>query len=568
MLEKLHSLVTFIGLLMIYVPLHAQSPPTNDSCHNALVVMLDEVISFSTIDASTDGPNHPDDCISSGVGPDSLGADIWYSFTSPNTGFVLWSMCGTADFDTKIAVYAPGTICPPTDEDLLDCNEDATDQFNNACANATSAVSFEVIAGETYLLRLGGWISPDSASSGTGTFTIEDYVPPPVPDNNDCENAIIIALGMDQEISNNGATTDGPIHPDDQICFGFGDNTAQADIWYTFTSPVTGTIEWSTCGTVSWDSRLVVYGPDVDCATASPDNTIACSDATSGCTGFTNILFFDAEVGVRYLMRVGGYNGAQGSGTFSLIETDPPEPPANDACSMPDTTWIITAEEADLFDVFFEGTTIAANGSGNIIDPTCGTGQGGDFPDVWYKFNTLGNNEVEIRFTSITSGAEYYIELFESCDGTIGTAIDTFCVLYDNDFSGVLTDTMTNLPAEPTEYLMRISSWIFEPPGEFLFQLVGEIVTRIEEIEFPGKTILFPNPANDQINLGLSLQNVVDLRIEVYNALGEKIQEQDAGKLGKGNHHLAFDASQWPPGIYFMVVQAENAAKSLRFIKS
>lgn len=567
MLKTLQLTLLCFGALTMHFALLAQTPPANDSCQNAIPVMMDEVVEFSTIGADSDGPNHPDDCISSDPAPDSLGADIWYTFTAPTTGFVIWTMCSTADFDTKIAVYTPGTTCPPTNDDLLACNEDGTVD-GVACANATSAAPFEVTEGETYLLRLGGWVSADSASAGTGEFVIETYVPPATPDNDDCENAIAISLGENQEISNNGATTDGPTHPDDPICFGFNDNTAQMDIWYTFTSPITGTVEWSTCGTVNWDSRLVVYGPDIDCASASPDNMIACSDATSGCEGFTNILFFDAEVGVTYLMRVGGYGGAQGSGTFDLTEANPPEPPANDACANPDSIWIITPQQADDFDVSFNGTTISATGSGNIVDPLCGTGQGGDFPDVWYKFNTVGNTEVEVRFTSVTAGAEYYLELYESCDGLIDTAVDTFCVQYTTDFSGVLVDTISNLMPEPKEYLLRISSWIFNPPGDYILQLVGEIVTDTEEELFPGKTRLFPNPTSGQLNLKLDLQQAVALNVEIHNTLGEAVYREQTASLGRGNHTMTFNANNWPPGIYFMVLRAENAVETLRFIKS
>jgi hypothetical protein len=568
MMKCLRFGVTWVCVLVFTSGLFAQTAPVNDSCQNSITVMLDEVVNFSTIGATTDGPNHPDDCVSSGDAPDSLGADVWYTFTAPNNSFVRWSICGTADFDTKIAVYAPGTACPVTNDDLLACNEDANDDSGTACLNSTSIASWEAVAGETYLLRLGGWISPDSASSGTGTFFIEEFVPPPTPDNDDCADAIAIALGADQPISNSFATTDGPTHPDDQVCFGFNDDTAQNDIWYTFTSPITGTVEWSTCGTVNWDSRLVVYGPNVSCADASPDNMIGCSDATSGCPGFTNIVFFEVEQDTTYLLRVGGYGGATGTGVFSLLQANPPEPPGNDACTAADSVWIITQEQADNFDIIFEGTTIAASGSEGVVDPLCGTGQGGDFPDIWYKFNSMGSPEIEVRFSTMTEGAEFYGELYETCDGMIDMAVDTFCFLYDNEFAGLLVDTITGLPEEPKDYLFRVSSWIFEPPGEFFFQLVADVIIDVDELEFPGETKLFPNPATSEVNLNLDLKASAEVEVEWRNLLGQTIHSNDLGKLGRGVHSQAYDVKAWPTGVYFMVIRANNTLKTMRFVKS
>ena len=227
-------------------------------------------------------------------------------------------------------------------------------------------------------------------------------------------------------------------------------------------------------------------------------------------------------------------------------------------------------EEADNFDFIVEGTTISANGSSSVIDPLCGTGQGGDFPDVWYKFNTQGAPEIEVRFSTLTEGAEYYGELYELCDGTIDVAVDTFCFLYDNEFNGLLIDTITGLPEEPKDYLFRVSSWIFEPPGNFFFQLVSDstIVIDVDEVEFPGETRLFPNPASSEVNLSLDLKQSANVQIEWRNMLGQTIHVEDIGQLGRGTHSQSFSVEQWPSGVYFMLIRANNSLRTLRFVRS
>lgn len=127
--------------------------PDNDDCSNAKPIgeVMDDT--FSNVNATTDGPLHLNSpCPGSGEPEvDSLYNDIWYLYTPTFTGTALFTLCGTASFDTKIAAYQPGSACPPLDSDLIGCNEDA-----GTCANSTSEMIFPVMEGESYLLRLAG----------------------------------------------------------------------------------------------------------------------------------------------------------------------------------------------------------------------------------------------------------------------------------------------------------------------------------------------------------------------------------------------------------------------------
>ncbi len=558
MKKKLHSLLPALFFFILLNTSLAQPP--NDSCTAAIEVFMTDVVDFTTLNATSGGPFHPDSpCPSSAS--DSIFSDIWYVHTAVITGELLWTLCGMADFDSRIAVYKAGASCPLKDGDLLDCNEDGPAQ----CINFESELRFNVVQGETYMMRLGGFGSEEPGAQGSGSFSLD--VPPSGPPNDDCANAIPITLGEDQPVTNISATTDGPDHPNDQICFGFGDITAQNDVWFSFTAPVTGLIEWSTCGQVNWDSRLVVYGPNVDCATASPDNTIGCSDATGGCANFTNILDFEVEKDSTYLMRIGGFGGDSGVGVFDLTEITPPEPPANDLCGLPDTAWVITLDEADNFDVIFEGNTTNSTISEGVVDPACGTGQGGEFPDIWYKFNTLGNEQLEVRFLGTTDGAGFFWELFDACGVPVDTNIILNSCIRFNPDDPIAIDTIMNLPPEPTEFFIRVASWIFWPPGEFFFQIVGDVVTATAEPNFPGHTSLFPNPATDRLQLNLSLDGNAATEVQIVNMLGQNLLKVEPGNLPAGEHHFEFDTGQFPQGIYFLILRANGLERGLKFIK-
>lgn len=537
----------------------AQAP--NDNCADAIEVMLDELVAFSTINATTDGPFHPNSpCPSSES--DSIFSDIWYTYTANFSGDIVWSLCGMADYDSRIGVYNAGATCPLTDDDLLDCNEDGP----AACTNFESELEFTVVEGQTYLMRLGGFGGAEPGAQGTGSFTLSLALPGPA--NDDCADAIEIGLGEDQEVTNIDATTDGPDHPNDQICFGFGDMTAQNDIWFTFTAPYTGWAEWSTCDQVNWDSRMVIYGPNVSCVDASPDNMVACNDATGGCANFTNILQWEVTQGDVYLMRLGGFAGETGVGVFDLVEYFPPLPPVNDVCATPDTAWIMTKVEADDFDFIFPGNTENSTISPSFVDPTCGTGQGGEYPDIWFKFNSAGLDSIEVRFIGETEGAGFFWEMFEDCNGIVDTSvISNSCIRYDPD-DPLLIDTIIGLPSTPTDYWVRVSSWVFWPEGEFWFQLVHDgILNSTDEPVFVGETSVFPNPVAESLNLNFNLIKSVDTQIEIVNSLGQNIYSEDFGRLQNGNQTLEFDTSPYAPGIYFLIIQTEGVERSMKFIK-
>ena len=136
-------------------------PITNDDCADAITVTAG-THPFSTIGATTDGPDHPGtDC--DAFEQSNVNNDVWYEFTATCDGTGIFSTCGTADFDTKIAVYSSG-VCPPPASALIICNDDF-----DGCSGFSSYLEWDITEGTTYLLRIGGWGPNDS---GTGTFLL------------------------------------------------------------------------------------------------------------------------------------------------------------------------------------------------------------------------------------------------------------------------------------------------------------------------------------------------------------------------------------------------------------
>ena len=135
-----------------------------------------------------------------------------------------------------------------------------------------------------------------------------DLCGPAPPSNDNCSNAVEIFFGT-TEFSTIDSTDDGPELPGD-CDEGFG-TAFGSDIWFTLTADQTDGIVVSTCDAADFDTRLALY---TECDGA----LIACNDDGADCVGFTSRMAFAGIEGETYLLRVGGYNGASGSGMISI----------------------------------------------------------------------------------------------------------------------------------------------------------------------------------------------------------------------------------------------------------
>ncbi|HMN97730.1 MAG TPA: integrin alpha [Phycisphaerales bacterium] len=100
-------------------------------------------------------------------------------------------------------------------------------------------------------------------------------------------------------------------------------NVLQSDVWYRYTATCTGALTFSTCGSAGFDTVIAVYaGCPISLPTGAcllGDGPIACVDDTPGCGGFTTRVTIDAVENQCFLVRLGGYLGAQGVGTLKVI---------------------------------------------------------------------------------------------------------------------------------------------------------------------------------------------------------------------------------------------------------
>lgn len=128
------------------------SHPANDDIAGAIATANVVDLSFSTIEATFDGP---------GVCQEA--PNIWYCYTPPGTGVAEISLCGSS-YDTRLAVYRGCDL--DSIQELLACSDDDCD--------LQSLAHVEVIAGQAYLIEIGG--SGGATGEGSLTAYISTYI--------------------------------------------------------------------------------------------------------------------------------------------------------------------------------------------------------------------------------------------------------------------------------------------------------------------------------------------------------------------------------------------------------
>lgn len=161
----------------------AMIPEPNDDCSGPIALAGYGSFQTDTTMATTEGP-------SNGCGQGGqIYADLWFAWTAPFTEQAELSTCGGASWDTAVAIY-DGLACPVGAP--IACNDDA-------CAWQTR-VHFTAVAGNTYLLRIGGY---SSAGNGPLDFIIAES------DTPDCNNPPVgpdVIIGDLPSVHNYGGT--------------------------------------------------------------------------------------------------------------------------------------------------------------------------------------------------------------------------------------------------------------------------------------------------------------------------------------------------------------------------
>ena len=72
----------------------------------------------------------------------------------------------------------------------------------------------------------------------------------------------------------------------------------------------------------------------------------------------------------------------------------------------------------------------------------------------------------------------------------------------------------------------------------------------------------FPNPFNHETRIEFHLPKQMQVRLSVYNTLGQLVRHRDYGRLSSGVHAVTLDAADFSSGIYFYQLRADQQMRT------
>ncbi len=86
----------------------------------------------------------------------------------------------------------------------------------------------------------------------------------------------------------------------------------------------------------------------------------------------------------------------------------------------------------------------------------------------------------------------------------------------------------------------------------------NDAVSGIEEISDLTALAIFPNPVAETANISFNLKRSLEVTIEVYNMLGEKVLSENKGTMTDGSQLVTIDFSTINSGVYFIAIVSDG----------
>jgi len=261
-----------------------------------------------------------------------------------------------------------------------------------------------------------------------------------------------------------------------------------------------------------------------------------------------------------------------------------------------------------------------AGGSGYYVSATIGqyyndtlaASQNGSFLDYFHDFTAICNNEVPLPADDLgeaTVGEAITICLLDNdvdpeneldpaslslismppvSEGTVSLDVDTGCLIFapNEDFMGNVTpfeyeicDIGKYVPAykgdanslpvpapDPENPDILVTPSICNTGTIFINVIDGttDITTTSYQANF--NLNVFPNPADDALNISYVLPENADVSITLLSVLGQPIQELEPETLQMGAYTTSFDTSELNEGNYFVMlnINGETVTKGVQ----
>lgn len=188
---------------------------------------------------------------------------------------------------------------------------------------------------------------------------------------------------------------------------------------------------------------------------------------------------------------------------------------------------------------------------------------------------SLINNRPKLSWDHVFGAIEYEIIKGEIKDKNtsyevIGTTTDNFFV----DYSEYIDPYQTMGRKIIYRVKAILNPYIISDITETAFSKAVVVLANGGGLEKKGKILVnkadfYPNPFNNSTTINLSVKELSNLNVEVFNAIGQKVFELNRSNLFPGEYKFEINLNSHPSGIYYSLIKIGNSliTKKISLIK-
>ncbi|NUO19659.1 T9SS type A sorting domain-containing protein [bacterium] len=151
-----------------------------------------------------------------------------------------------------------------------------------------------------------------------------------------------------------------------------------------------------------------------------------------------------------------------------------------------------------------------------------------------------------------------------------GSAHDSYLGYIENADSVWLTGTTLSidLPVTPDAFQPGDNAFSSAFVQHFAIDTTQDTTNTVDNPSLPLNFTLkvYPNPFNPSTTLSFDLPRNSDVKIEIFNVLGQMIEEIDLGRMNTGSHQVQIGNTEWASGIYIVSLSAGSISRNSKIL--
>jgi hypothetical protein len=166
----------------------------------------------------------------------------------------------------------------------------------------------------------------------------------------------------------------------------------------------------------------------------------------------------------------------------------------------------------------------------------------------WYE-DPAGANKTKNTTNFVIARDDYDRRRIEFYRDTLNASYSTSAVAYTGAEKGFPAGDLNWFPDKKAEWLL---TGVASKP---------EAIARDFHLEQN-----YPNPFNPSTSIAFTLAKDGNVKLEIYNALGQKVATLVNGRMSAGQHNATWEARNAPSGIYFYKLEAGAFSQTRKMV--